>query len=296
MKQLFLLACLLISVAKSNAQLQVQVKDAETKQPLSFATAEGISKTWGTYSDSAGRVIIPDSVWKTSDISFSYVGYSPSKTRIYEDATSVFLKKILVETFASVKNCPSTKSATIKNYKKSKHQSAGWKAKSEGFIWAGFLPNTAGKHALMTSIDFHVKSFHPKAMFDAPVRLRLYQYDLNRGLPGEEITKESILITPKKFGKHTEDLSIYKMYIPIEGVVAGFEMFDAGSRYHYIYHMKFVDGTEKDVEMYGWSLGSAADKAKGFRKFPGRTWEKNLNVGGSYYAPAVSFSVKVCSD
>jgi hypothetical protein len=274
----------------------VQVKDADTKQLLSFATAEGISKRWGAYSDSAGRLIIPDTVWRTGDILFSYVGYSSSKTRIKDATTSVYLKKILTETYAIVKSCPSTKIETIKNYKKSKNHSSGWSAKSEGFIWAGFLPNTTGKHALVSSIDFHVKSFHSKAMFDAPVRLRLYQYDANTGLPGEEITKESILITPKKFGKHTEDLSIYKMYIPIDGVVAGFEMFDAGSRYHYIYHMKFSDGTEKDVEMYGWSLVSAADKAIGFRKFPGRVWEKNLNVSGSYYAPAVSFSVKVCRD
>lgn len=280
----------------TQSQKHLVVKDADTNQPLAFATAECFDKQWGTYSDSTGRITIPDNIWDSCTITFSYVGYVATQQKISKQVAEVYLKRASDAERVTVRGCLTTKDVTIENYKKKTNNSLGWSAKGEGFIWAAFLNNTSGRPGLIKSITFYVKKFHPKAIANAPVRLRLYAFNAETGLPAEEITTESIMIAPKEFGKHTEDLSGYKMHLPMEGIVVGFEMFDAGSQYHYINHMKFTDGSEKDVEMYGWSLGSyISDDALGFRRFLGKAWIKTLTFSKkAVYAPIVSLSAEVC--
>lgn len=90
--RLTIILCFLCSAVP--AQRQLVLKDSDTHQPLAFATAECFEKQWGTYSDSLGRIMIEDSIWKDCALVFSFVGYASKTVRVNPQVHEILLTKV----------------------------------------------------------------------------------------------------------------------------------------------------------------------------------------------------------
>lgn len=296
MQKLLTIIVSLICWNSAFAQLQVQVKDFDTKAPLPFATAECISKQWGTYSDSAGRITIKDSIWRSAPIKFSYVGYDTLNIVLNSSASEVSLhKKPNTLQNVVVSSCKEVSYRKVGRRNKRSNYNFGYSGLANGFMWASYITNTTRSEAKIEAIFFGVKKLYQKANPDAPVRLRMFELNNETGMPGDEITSRSILISPGRFGWVKQNIKEYDLYMPLHGVVIAFEMFDAGQQFHFTEVHKMSDGSRREMEHYGWILEGIIDnEITVFFKQPGRKWYKLITLGKFNAAPAVALELKVC--
>ncbi len=285
-------------VLQSSAQRVVYMRDADTKLPLPFATAECTEKSWGIYSDSSGKVVIPDQIWQTGTVTFSFVGHASISQSEVLKKDSIYLQKLpnkLDEVV--IKNCKEKEKKKIQIRRKKDYYSLGFGAKSVGCIWATYVPNIYNKRGIINTISFGAINLYNKATIPgAPVRLRLFDWDTTKQMPGEEITQETIDIVPGKFKWVTIDLSKYNLPITATGIVVAFEMFDAGQQYHYNVVHNLQDGTKKEWEHYGWDL-EGIKNVLGFNKTPGGKWDQQMthfDKEKKRVGPAVGLSIEVC--
>lgn len=276
------------------AQKQLVVKDADTHQPLAFATAECFEKQWGTYSDSAGRIMIGDSIWKSCAVVFSFVGYTSKSVELHPQVHEILLTKVPHKLEDVVmKACTKFTEENLKVTSRKNNYGFGYTPKAGGFFWATFVPNKTEKKGLIKYFSYGAK----RGNVNAPIRLRFFEIDTSTGLPANEITTEAITIVPGKVGWITEDISKYKIAVPETGIVAAFEMFDAGRQYHFKTTVHLADKTIKEVDSYGWMItGVQGDEVVGFGKMPGSLWFKLNSVGKTGAAPQVGLHVKVCEE
>lgn len=299
MKVFFTILLVTGIVLNSMAQRVVYMRDADTKLPLPFGTAECTEKSWGIYSDSSGKLVIPEPIWQTGTVTFSFVGHaSVSQGKVLKKDT-VYLQKIpnkLDEVV--IKNCKEKEKKKVEIRRKNDHYYLGYSAKSVGFIWATYVPNINNKRGIINAISFGAQSFYKGALASAPVRLRFYEWDSVMQMPGEEITNEAIDVVPGKFKWVTIDLSKYHLPISATGIVVAFEMFDAGPQYHYMVNHNMSDGTKQEMEHYGWSLEGIRN-VQGFSRSPGGTWYPQttaFNKDKKRVGPAVGLSIEVCAE
>ncbi|MEO7311397.1 MAG: hypothetical protein ABIX01_13425 [Chitinophagaceae bacterium] len=95
----------------------------------------------------------------------------------------------------------------------------------------------------------------------------------------------------------TVDLSAFNIFIPENGIVVAFDMYDAGQQYHYMqtFHMK--DGPIITNEQYGWNIcGIKGTDIKCFIKSPGGRWSHFEPLIKTIGAPKVELLIKVCND
>jgi hypothetical protein len=295
MKRILLVAFLATASLSGYCQLKVQVKDATTKLPLSFATAECMEKRWGGYTDSSGIIIIPDSIWTSCKMIFSFVGYSAANVQLKKGSNEVLMvKSIRKLEDVAIKTCKEFTDEKVEVRSRKRNYSFGFSGGSKGFMWATYLPNNVKKKGWIESVSFGAKAFHKDAKMDAPVRLRIYEFDISAQLPGDEITTEIITLIPRKQGWKTIDISKHRIALPLEGIVVAFEMFDAGPQYYYKSQV-YVGKKKKEITRYGWSiLGIVEDSVLGFSKWPGRTWHIYNTAHNAGRAPQVSIKMSVC--
>jgi hypothetical protein len=293
---LFFINCLLFTGIFS--QLTIVIKDAETKQPLPFATAECFEKQWGRYADSAGKVIIPDSIWKNCELTFSYVGYSVKNIRLQSPVADIYLQKLpqLLNDIL-VKSCNEFEEKKLEIRKNKSNYSLAFTASNNGFAWATFVPNKTGRRGIIQTISYGAKRLYKDANSNAPVRLRFYERDIITRQPTNEISTENIIVVPGRFGWRTHNISKYKIAVPENGIVVAFEMYDAGPQYHFMYTHKMIDGSLRTVEHYGWNIdGITGDEIIGFTKNLGNSWGRFRNFKKTGAAPQVGINFKVCKN
>ncbi len=297
MKVFFIILYTLGIVWNSMAQHVIYMRDADTKLPLPFATAECTEKSWGIYSDSSGKVVIPNQIWQLGTVTFSFVGHaSVSQGEVLKKDT-IYLQKLpnkLDEVV--IKNCKEKEKKKLQIRRKNDHHSLGYSAKSVGYMWATYVPNIYNKRGTINTISFGAVSFHKAALASAPVRLRFYEWDSVLQMPEEEITNEVIDVVPGKFKWVTIDLSKYHLPISATGIVVAFEMFDAGPQYHYMVMHNMSDGTKQEWEHYGWLL-EGIKNVSGFHKITGGKWDPQTTIvdkDKKRLGPAVGLSIEVC--
>jgi CarboxypepD_reg-like domain len=296
-KKLYLILINSLLNLTSFCQHTIVIKDSASKKPLQFATVESLIKKWGKYTDSTGSVSIMDSIWKTGEIACSYVGYTTKVVVLKQETNEILLsKKEQVLNDILVTPCKEFKEQKLAIRNKKSNYSFGYSAASNGFIWATFVPNNTGKFGFIKSISFASKKHYNAAIIETPIRIRFFSLDSVTQLPEEEITTESIILTPNEKGWNAFDISTYKISVPENGIVVAFEMFDAGPQYHFKATNKMTDGTTRNFEGYGFSLYGITDEGiMGFRRFFGGDWvsfkslfEKNPA------APQVELNVQFC--
>ena len=263
-KLLALCICFFI-IAVAQAQTKsIIILDEITKKPLPFATIECFGKKWGSYADTAGKIKIEKDLLANDTMVISFVGYD-SKTYDYSNLPQqVFLiSKKLPDVVISTCNKVEKKIAGLK--KNGAGTGFGFGSKPEGKTWGSYISNAEGKSGYIQSLFYIAKRGWDKDSKLAPTRLRIFEYDTIKKLPGIELTPDEIIFTPGHFGKNTMDMSMYKMKMPVNGIVVCFEMFDSGPQYYYKWSATFEDGKKHTKTSYGYTIGGLrAENAKCF--------------------------------
>jgi len=275
------------------AQQKLVVVCANTGLPIPFASAECFEKKWGTYADSLGVVLVPDSMYKFYAIQISHVGFKTTTILQFKE-DSVFLIPLLAKMEdVLLTACINATYATLGYKKRKPTYYFGYSNNIDNYMWAVFLPNVTNKPAIASQISFGIKQFYKNDDPNIPIAIRLYQFNQTTGMPGDEITYEPIIITPEKFGWQTFDISSYQLMIPENGAVVSFSFPYISSSKGY--QLKFKNGSQV-VEKYGYSLYGMLDTVVvGFTQRLGFRWTKfkkyNINNGG----PMAALKVKVCN-
>lgn len=295
MKQLLTIISSFIAIQFTYSQKQIQVVDSLTGKGLPFTTIECFEKKWGLYTDSAGFATIPENMLQETH-KVSYVGYQ-SKEINFTTTNSIALNRLPQKLEdVTVASCKETIVEKLEIEESKERQYLSFLVNS-GCAWATYVPNTFNKEGKIETLSYTAAGFYKEVNADAPIRLRFFEYDSLTKLPGLEISTDNIIHAPKKLKRVIVDLENYNIYIPLNGIVIAFEMFDAGVQYHYFKEHNMADGSKKIFEHYGWSLKAANSKnVIGFNKSPGKPWinqhdYKNNEIG---FAPAVALEIKVC--
>jgi CarboxypepD_reg-like domain len=292
MKHILTLTLSLIAIQFTYSQKQIHVVDSLTGKGLPFATIECFEKKWGLYTDSAGFASIPENMLQETH-KVSYVGYQPKEINF--TTTNTITLNRLPQKLEDV-TVVSCKETTIEKLevKELGNNYLGFTPKNIGNFWAIYVPNNIGRSGYLKSLGHNAEGVSNKENPDAPVRIRFFEYDTITKLPSTEISDDDIIVSPKKRRRVTYDLTEYKIQVPANGIIVAFEMFDAGSEYHYTTKSKWQDGTIRTMEHYGWFLKSAIGKnVIGFDKSPGKNWGK-LGHDDVGFGPAVTLEIKVC--
>jgi hypothetical protein len=95
-----------------------------------------------------------------------------------------------------------------------------------GFETACLIKNPFKKKGKLNSIKLDIKK-NREANFIAKFKIKIYQFNENLNQPGEALTTQNLLISPKnKNYKLSIDLSQYNIPFPKEGICVGIELID----------------------------------------------------------------------
>ena len=281
------------------AQKHMVIKDADTHRPLPYATAECFARQWGSYSDSVGRMILPDSIWNNCSLVFSFVGYASKTTKLNPSLREISLAKLQHKLEDVVlKPCRKFTQEKLRMRSKEDNFSFVYPSEVDGIFCATYIPNKTAKRALIQSISYGVQ----RGNVTAPVRFRFYEFDSATGLPSTEITEETIIVVPGRTGWITDNIAKYNVVVPETGIVVAFEMFDAGPQYHYIETVHLTIQKTREVSRYGWWIkGMHGAEVIGFGKKPGSPWfkwsvHKKAGDKQTGAAPQVGLLVKLCGN
>lgn len=123
------------------------------------------------YSDSAGLVIIDDSIWRKGKLYVSYMGYETKTVGLNAEMHEVFLAKIEKKLDdVVVIPCKNYIEEEIGVLTKKTNFGFGYSWKTNGFMWASFIPNKTGKHGFVESLTFCSRGSKKGSKIHAPIR------------------------------------------------------------------------------------------------------------------------------
>lgn len=195
MIRFFYLSVFIPIISFSQVSLNLQLLDADSKQPVEFVNVGVLSKGLGTVSDENGyfKITIPDSL-KNREFKMSCIGYE-TKTILVSDLIGLKTVSLKPSSFnlAEVK---------ITAKRKLKYKIKGNETKSKGII-AGFTSNSLGSELAIklniTQPETKLKNVKFNIVanpYDSLV-FRFNVYNVGKdGLPSVNILKEMILINP----------------------------------------------------------------------------------------------------
>ena len=237
--------------------------DSNTHQPLPFATIELFSLKTGTIADKNGNFIIKitssDIILDT--INFSYLGYEKVKMSISDFLKSeknIVLKEKIIE-LEEVKIIPRKYTTTILGIKDKKPRSMQYANVFNGKK-GNFIENKKNEIGWIKSVSYYI---HPDGHPTTPFRIRIYERNKNEK-PGKDLLNENLVVSAKKSGWYTIDISDYNISFPKEGAFVMMEWINSGEEFYFEKDItiKGNDGQTETVKRkyYGQSLGVVSKK------------------------------------
>ena len=222
MKLIFLGYCFL--ALESFGQIQGQVVDAESGEPIPFATVRWEIGS-GDYTNREGEFELPSDV--IAEVIVSCVGYKADTVGVVsKEFLKIKLSPDMTELIPLTISDKPIKPIRLGVEKKAKRMSAF--AGNEGFQVAIFIPNgETGKELLIKKAFYHLrggmsgsKVTKPKNSF---FRVRIYEPDLN-GKPGADLLNKNLIVYPERNKGWAEvDLSDYWILVPKNGLFVAIE-------------------------------------------------------------------------
>ena len=211
----FILLFLLINFSVS-AQIKGVVVD-QNNQPIPYVNIWVENENIGTTSEENGEFIL-NIVSKNQNLIFSSLGYETQKVAV-SDCQKVSLKPIIIGLDEVVISNPkNTKSIEIGDFKK-----AFYLPEPQAIPWILAKKVTLDKGSpdliYIKNITFLTHSEVERALF----RVRIFSINSQNRPDDDVLTEEIIVTTQKGKQKVIVDLSKYKIKVPTEGVIIGFE-------------------------------------------------------------------------
>lgn len=266
MKKLLLAIISLIAINVCPGQqieLSGKIIDSNSHQPLPFATIELFSLKTGTIADKNGNFIVNISSSDTTldTINFSYLGYEKVKMSIndfLESGKTIVLKEKIID-LEEVKIIPRQYTTTILGIKDKKPGSMQY-ANVFNAKKGNYFENKKNEIGWIKSVSYYI---HPDGHPATPFRIRIYERDKNE-MPGKDLLNENLVVSAKKPGWHTVDISDYNISFPKEGAFVMMEWINSGEEFYFEkdISIKGNDGQTEKVtrKYYGQSLGVVSKK------------------------------------
>jgi hypothetical protein len=286
MKKHFLLLFFIVSVSYSFAQtiLKGRILDAETNEPLQYATIEVISLRTGTIANDTGVYILAvDSQNQNLDtLEFSHLGFAKAKISVADFLTlkdkTTLLKPnhvSLGEVVVMPKKYKTVAIGIAANKPESKQISNVFNSKIGNYI-----ANDKNQTGWIRSVSYYIDAEgHP----ETPFRVRIYDLDKKKNCPGNDILNENLIVSAGKSGWFTVDLTKYNLQFPINGMFVIMEWINSGDQYFYEKEMpKKNEKGELEMKVrkfYGQTIGSV------FRQPKMITWGLTLGNDWIPYTP-----------
>jgi hypothetical protein len=200
---------------------------------------------------------------KSDTIEFSYLGYKKAKISVNDfmdsNGPTIFLKEKPME-IGEVKVVPKKYTTTIVGIKEKKPwglQYANIFSGNKG----NFLENKKKETGWIKSVSYYL---HEDGYPNAPFRVRIYEVD-KKNKPGKDLLKENLVVSAKKSGWFTIDVSDYNIAFPKEGVFVMMEWINSGEKFYFEKKIpiKGKNGEPDKIEKrkyYGQSLGTVREK------------------------------------
>jgi hypothetical protein len=264
MKKYFLLLFLLLTAGYSFGQtvlLKGRVLDAETNEPLQFATIEIHSLHTGTIANEDGvfELAVDSQNHNLDTIEFSYLGYAKTRLSMADFLTSkdniLFLKPSHVslgEVVVMPKKYKTVVLGIQDNKPESKQISNVFNSKIGNYI-----ANDKNKMGWIKSVSYYMDAEgHP----ETPFRVRIYDLNKEKNCPGNDILNENLVVSAGKSGWFTIDLTKYNIQFSIDGVFVMMEWINSGDQYFYEKEMPKKNEKGETVreirKFYGQTIGS----------------------------------------
>ncbi len=213
MKHILLFLLFSISLA---AQTKGVVKDSISGKPIPFVSVWSENQNIGTTSEENGEFIINTNE-KSKKLVFSALGFEKKTIKI-TDAKNV--KLIAVD--YQLDEVVISKPKRIKEIKIGNSKNRFYLPEPQVVPWifakTFYLDDKNADAKYIKTISFFTKSEVDGAIF------RVRVFSIKNDMPNEDIVTDEIIVATKK-GKHENiiDMSFYKLEIPKDGIVIGFE-------------------------------------------------------------------------
>ena len=256
--------------AQETTMLTGQVIDAETREPVSYAAAEIISKHLGAAANAEGSLQFAISKSMMDEtVTFSALAYHSRQVAVKEllekQPFKVELEKKSYTLPEFTIRANSKGKAQLGNFQEDYLTSST--VTVAGMITAVFMDNSDGCEGTIQSVSFAInrRDRFTKSYPRTPFRVRIFAVDSLTGGPGEDLLSEELVVKAKGAGWFMVDVSEYNIMAPKEGYFAAMEWVFSKDKYYY----KITAGGQPR-QVYGQSLGIVLGN------FAPNTWSKYL--------------------
>lgn len=286
--RLFIILILCSLYSSGIAQKKNIIIDSVTKKPVPYATIICKQSGFTTMANDKGEWFFPDST-SCNLVNISCAGYT---TAVQTQVRDVIILSPFVLHLADVIVGGRKEEIVMDNVQKT-NCSYGFNPEKFSATYGAFLPNPLKKAGWIKELSFHVSSFH-RPDLDVPVRIRFFEWNEITQLPGEELSKDNLILKPYKRGWNKINLEKTFQDFPTSGVVIAFELLSAGPEHYHEYTYTDKKGVKQKGKYYGWNLTASCCsdcEVKGFH-YVGNKWILWKHVGGKLnWAPAVKLKI-----
>jgi hypothetical protein len=284
--------------------INCKVQDAETKQPLYYATVYYGKQPAITFSDSTGNFFVRSEILKEKDsIKIEFIGYKTlfiSIKEITENKTFYLQKSSNNLKEVVVKNCNEYEEKEIDADAKPKLGDHYSISPGGRIIFIGLYTSKEKISGYITALKFHVNSFpllHEN--FDVKLRIRWYKWDDIHQMPSSELTDTNIIIQAYKRGWNK--INIPDRVIPFEeiGVVIGVEFLYPTVMEKEFFQLKSSDERNKWMNRNTLSIGRVIcnNSNETFCKMGANPISsQNLFMQNKNLKIALDFTIKTCKN
>ena len=301
MKYFLLLLFFIFSVVCHAQFIDCKVLDADTKQPLYYATIYYNHQKLITFSDSAGNFFFQKDFLKDNDSTkIEFIGYQTScfsNNEIAENKIFYLHKKTNALQDLVVKNCKEYEEKEI-DYNYVKMDSYWTCSPIFNGEFISHFQNQNNITGYITAIKLQTPPFVLSSQnFSIPLLLHWYEWDSIKKVPGKELTDTNILIFAYKHGKNKIEIPDKKIYFDSNGIVIGLQFVYPSELEKKFLQLNTHDEIQKFRDKNVWSFGVVenADDYSIFKvKIKGDIYFNPLKRNNKNLKPALNFTVKTC--
>jgi hypothetical protein len=228
---IFILSASVLSGYKTAAQ-EIRVISAADNAPLPYATVTNRTHPLVVSADATGTAHIKAAAGDS--ISVSYVGYKTALLLFNGDKVQAISLRRNQQVLPDIKvySCKRTKELTYDNYRdydRQKIYDDPSKTNFGGFFWDkngnakscfAVLVKPSRPNATLKDFSFWIKKDFqaPKSSIHTPLLINFFEVADSSGLPGELISRGSIVYVPKKPGRQKLSLDSIHLVMPSSGI------------------------------------------------------------------------------
>lgn len=292
----------LFNVAKSQS-ISAKVLDSVSLRPLSYAIVVYHNNEKVVYTDITGVFTIPvDSLVKNDTLQIQFLGfrkYSIPASNVYNGLVIKMSPEMQELNPVIVTNCRKFEQFTL-NKKVGRIRGYIGPGPETRLVLISRYYNITGRNGFINKVSILIDEKSPNLQI--PIRLRWYEWDLEKRMPGRELTDTNLVVFPYKEGWNDFEIAPNTINCPKSWIVFGIE-FIYPAEYKQQYDA--LQGSTQKINWLGdmenrWSLGlqyvTEEDESGFFIVNNGAIQRYEKKYDRYFLRPAIKFSLSFCKE